>query len=176
MIPLTLVLVHIGQSGKAQGSIAALVGRNVLGAVVQPLVWLPILGAALALSGVHVPQVLDLSFDLIGKSAAGVALFTLGLMLYGQRPRVDLDIGLNALLKNVGQPAAMLAMILLLGIHDSLARHLFLTGAIPTATAASMLALRYRMYADEAAASTLISTVGSIVTITLAIVLAEHLA
>jgi malonate transporter and related proteins len=111
-----------------------------------------------------------------GKSAAGVALFTLGLMLYGQRLHVDLDITLNALLKNIGQPAAMLGLTLLLGIHGPLAKELFLTGAIPTATAASMLALRYRTYADEAAASTLVSTVGSIVTVTLAIVLAEHLA
>jgi malonate transporter and related proteins len=181
MIPLTLVLVQIGQGGKAQGSkaqgsITALVGRSLVGSVKQPVVWLPIAGAVLALSGVHVPQVLDLSFDLIGKSAAGVALFTLGLMLYGQRLHVDLDIALNALLKNIGQPAAMLGLTLLLGIHGPLAKELFLTGAIPTATAASMLALRYRTYADEAAASTLVSTVGSVVTITLAIVIAEHLA
>jgi hypothetical protein len=178
MIPLTLVLVQIGQGdqgGKPQGSIAALVGHSVLGAVQQPVVWLPIFGAVLALSGVQLPQVFELSLDLIGKSAAGVALFTLGLMLYGQRPHVDRDVALNAFLKNIGQPAAMLGLILLLGIHGPLAKQLFLTGAIPTATAASMLALRYRVYADEAAASTLISTVGSIVTITLAIILAENL-
>jgi predicted permease len=97
-------------------------------------------------------------------------------MLYRQRLRIDRDIALNAFLKNIGQPAAMLGLTMLLGIHGPLAKELFLTGAIPTATAASMLALRYRAYADEAAASTLISTVGSIVTITLAIVVAEHLA
>jgi predicted permease len=176
MIPLTLVLVQIGQGGKAQGGIAALVGRSLVGAVKQPVVWLPIAGAVLALSGVHVPRVLDLSLDLIGKSAAGVALFTLGLMLYGQRLQIDLDIALNALLKNMGQPAGMLGLTLLLGIRGPLAKELFLTGAIPTATAASMLALRYRTYADEAAASTLISTVGAIVTIPLAIALAEQLA
>jgi malonate transporter and related proteins len=176
MIPLTLVLVQIGQGGKAQGSIAALVGRSLAGAVKQPVVWLPIAGAVLALSGVQVPQVLDLSFDLIGESAAGVALFTLGLMLYGQRLHVDLDIALNALLKNIGQPAGMPGLTLVLGIHGPLAKELFLTGAIPTATAASMLALRYRTYADEAAASTLINTVGSTVTVTLAIALAEQFA
>jgi len=120
--------------------------------------------------------VLALSFDLIGKSAAGVALFALGLILYGQRLRMDRDIALNVSMKNIGQPAVLLGLALLLGIHDAPARELFLTGAIPTATAASMLALRYRTYADEAAASTLVSTVGSVVTITLAIILAEGLA
>ena len=53
---------------------------------------------------------------------------------------------------------------------------LFLIGAIPTATAASALALRYHVYAYEAAASTLLSTVGSVMTISLAIIMAERLA
>jgi len=39
-----------------------------------------------------------------------------------------------------------------------------------------MLALRYRTYATEAAASTLVGTVGSMATITIAIILAERLA
>jgi predicted permease len=177
MIPLTLVLVEVSLGGgKGQGGTAMLVAHSVVDAVKQPLVWLPVAGAVLALSGVHLPQVLALSFDLIGKSAAGVALFTLGLIIYGQRLRVDRDIALNALLKNVGQPAIFLGLALLLGIHGAPARELVLTGAIPTATAASMLALRYRTYSDEAAASTLISTVGAVVTITLAIIVAGHLA
>jgi predicted permease len=89
--------------------------------------------------------------------------------------RIDRDIALNVLLKDVGQPAAMLGLTVLLGVHGALARELFLTGAIPTATAASMLALRYRVYADEAAASTLVGTVASVGTITVAIVLAARL-
>jgi len=175
MIPLTLVLVHLGQGGSQQGSIAMQAGRSSVASVQQPVVWLPIAGAVLALAGVHLPEVLDLSLDLIGKSAAGVALFTLGLMLYGQRLRIDFDIALNASLKNIGQPVAMLALVFVLGIHGAPAKELFLTGAIPTATAASMLALRYRAYTDEAAASTLISTVACVVTITIAIIVAGQL-
>jgi malonate transporter len=176
MIPLTLVLVQVGLGGTtAGGGTGALVARSLVDAVKQPIVWLPIVGTILALCGVHPPHVLALSFDLIGKSAAGVALFALGLILYGQRLRIDRDIALNVALKNIGQPAALLGLALLLGIHGAPARELFLTGAIPTATAASMLALRYRTYADEAAASTLVSTVGSVVTITLAIILAGRL-
>jgi len=175
MIPLTLVLVHLGQGGSRQGNIAAQAGKSIVDSVRQPVVWLPIAGAALALAGVRLPEVFDLSLDLIGKSAAGVALFTLGLMLYGQRLRIDFDIALNAFLKNIGQPAAMLVLVFALGIHGAAAKELFLTGAIPTATAASMLALRYRAYTDEAAASTLISTVACVVTITIAIIVAGQL-
>ncbi|MFL9936906.1 AEC family transporter [Paraburkholderia sp. RL18-103-BIB-C] len=176
MIPLTLVLVQIGLGGgKAGQNAGALVAHSLLDAIKQPVVWLPIIGAIIALFGVHTPKVLELSFNLIGQAAAGVALFTLGLILYGQRLSMDRDIALNALMKNVGQPAVLFGLTMLFGIHGAPARELFLTGAIPTATAASMLALRYRTYADEAAASTLVGTVGSIVTITVAIILAAHL-
>ncbi len=176
MIPLTLVLVKIGQgSGKSGQGARALIATSLLDAVKQPVVWLPIVGAILALCGVRVPHVLELSFDLFGQTAAGVALFTLGLLLYGQRLRIDRDIAVNVLLKDVGQPAAMLGLTILFGVHGAPARELFLTGAIPTATAASMLALRYRAYADEAAASTLVGTIASVATITVAIILATRL-
>jgi len=176
MIPLTLVLVQIGQSGdNTEQGTGALIAKSLLDAIRQPVVWLPVIGAILALCGIHAPPLFELSFNLIGQSAAGVALFTLGLLLYGQRLRIDRDIATNALLKDVGQPAAMFGLIVLFGVHDAPARELFLTGAIPTATAASMLALRYRVYADEAAASTLVGTVASVATISIAIVLASRL-
>ena len=175
MIPLTLVLVHVGLGGdKATGSPGFLVIQSLADTVKQLAVWLPIVGAILALAGNHLPQVLSLSFHLIGKSAAGVALFTLGLILHGQRLRVDHDIALNGLLNDMGQPAVFLGLILLLSIHGAPARKLFRTGAILTATAASLLALRCREHTCESAASTLVSTVGSIATISLAIILAEH--
>ena len=177
MIPLTLILVEVGQGGaNAKGSMVSLAGRSLASTVKQPVVWLPIAGAALAPGGVHLPHVLHLSFDLIGKAAAGVALFALGLILSGQRLRINCEIAFNTLLKNVGQPTVFLGLVLLLRIHGAPAMKLFLTGAIPTATAASALALRYHVYSDEAAASTLLSTVGSVVTISLAIIMAERLA
>lgn len=179
MIPLTIVLIHVGVgAGKAgqKENIAILTLHSFIDAVKQPLVWLPILGAALSFSGVHLPRVIDLSFDLIGKAAVGVALFALGIVLYGQQLRIDRDVAVNALLKNIGQPIVFFGMSLLLGIHGALARELVLTGSIPTATAVAMIALRHRIYADEAAASTLVSTAGSVVTITLTILFVEHLA
>ena len=177
MIPLTLILIEVSQGGaNAKGNIVSFIAHSLVGAVKQPVVWLPITGAALALGGIHLPHVLQLSFDLIGKAAAGVALFALGLILHGQSLRIGREVALNALLKNVGQPAVLLALVLLLGIHGASAKELFLTGAIPTATAASALALRYHISSDEAAASTLLSTVGSVVTISLAIIMAGHFA
>jgi len=54
MIPLTLVLVQVGLGGATVGGgTGALVGRSLIDAVKQPVVWLPIIGTVLALCGVH---------------------------------------------------------------------------------------------------------------------------
>ena len=71
-------------SGKESQGMGSLLARSLIDAVPQTLVWLPVTGAVLALFCVHVPQGLELWFDLIGKVTAGGALFTLGLMLCQQ--------------------------------------------------------------------------------------------
>jgi predicted permease len=53
MVPLTIVLVHFAaasNAGKKQSEVVVVV-RSLVGAVKQPLVWLPVLGAVLAIAG-----------------------------------------------------------------------------------------------------------------------------
>src|SRR5260370_20501202 len=111
MIPLTLVLVQIGLGGgKADQNAGALIAHSLLDAVKQPVVWLPIIGAILALCGVHTPKVLELSFNLIGQADAGLALVALGSILYGQHLCIDRAIALNSLMKNLAQPARLFGL------------------------------------------------------------------
>jgi len=177
MVPTTLVLLELSAAkGKttakgstAKGSMVELILANLLSAVKQPVVWLPVAGLILALCGVKLPDVLNSSFGLIGQTAAGVALFALGLMLYGQKFTLDAQIATNVFLKNVGQVILMLLLVLALGIKNNAGKELILTGAIPSATAVSMFAVKYGIYTARASASTLISTVLSVVTISLTI-------
>jgi malonate transporter and related proteins len=106
MVPTTLVLLEVSTSNnkaKGNGGTAQLILVKFLSAVKQPVVWLPVIGFILALCGLKLPGVLDSSFDLIGQAAAGVALFALGLMLYGQKFKLDIQIGTNVFPKNIGQ-------------------------------------------------------------------------
>ncbi|MBV8587675.1 MAG: AEC family transporter [Verrucomicrobia bacterium] len=172
MVPTTLVLLELSAAkGKttAKGSMVQLILANLLSAVKQPVVWLPVAGLVLALCGVKLPDVLNSSFGLIGQTAAGVALFALGLMLYGQKFTLDAQIATNVFLKNVAQVILMLLLVLALGIKNNAGKELILTGAIPSATAVSMFAVKYGIYTARASASTLISTVLSVVTISLTI-------
>lgn len=161
VMPATLVL--LGGGGGT--------GRVLLHAVRQPLVFLPVLGAVLALLGIHVPDLLAHSIDEIGKAAGGAALFTLGLILAGITPRLDRDVIVNVLMKNIVQPALLLGAGLAFGLTGSALHEVFLIGVLPAATAVPTLALAHEIYADEAAASVLASTLFSVLTISAGIAL-----
>lgn len=173
MLPIALVLIsHGSMDGKTQ---AGGFGRSIRDAVTQPLFFLPVAGLVLALLEVPIPRLLSGAVDEIGKSAGGVALFTLGLILSGISFRLDRDVIANTIMKNVVQPALLLAFGLLFGLSGASLREAFLLGVLPSATAVPTLALAHGVYAEEAAASVLASTVLAIVTISAGIAIAELL-
>ena len=177
MVPLTIVILQLAAPSKKdeKENEVLLIERSLLGAVKQPLVWLPILGAALAIAGVRLPSLIDNSVDQIGKAAGGVALFTLGLMLAQNPVRLGRDVLVNVALKNLIQPAIMLGAALVFRLDSTLAKEVFLIGIMPSATAASVLAQRYGAYVQEAAATTAASTFFAIVSISLGLAIAATL-
>ena len=124
MIPLSLVLLH-GASRPDQGSTpgtstpreVAVIGSSLLNAVKQPLVWLPVLGAACALLGIRIPALVTGMTNEIGSAAGGVALFTLGLMLQAQAIKVDWEVLTNVAVKNILQPLLLVGAGFALGLH-----------------------------------------------------------
>ena len=175
VIPLTLILMGGRGGGQAPASKAALLGQSLLGAVKQPLVWLPLIGIALALSGLHLPDLAASTANEIGSAAGGVALFTLGLMLAGLQLRLDREVAINVAVKNLLQPALLLGIAFLLGLHGSLGKEVFLVGVLPTATLVPALAHASKAYEDQAPLTVMASTLFSIVTITVGIAIAEKL-
>jgi len=170
MLPLTIILVRYAEDtpeGETRESVLKVLGHSLLKAVTNPMVWLPISGALLSFAGYKLPPVLDQSVDLMAKSAGGVSLFALGLMFCGERPRVDAHVVVNVGLKNFIMPALMLLGIYLFNVDHDLARQALILGAVPTAVAASMFAIRNQTYALAASSSVLIGTVLGIGTVAL---------
>ena len=167
MVPLTIVLVHVAPASNAgkKESEALIIERSLIGALKQPLVWLPVLGAVLAIAGAGLPDLIDNAVDEIGKAAGGVALFTLGLMLPQKFVRLGRDVLANIVLKNFVQAAIMLGAAFALRLDSALTKEVFLIGVLPTTTATSVLAQRYETYAPEAAATCAGSMLFSIATI-----------
>jgi predicted permease len=157
MLPLTIALTQAcdrTEAGHGAHALGHILGASLLGAVKNPIVWLPVSGVALSFLHIRLPGPVTASIDMIAKASGGASLFALGLMFYGQRFIVSADVITNVALKNFLQPALMALGVLLLG----------LTGAVPTATAASMFALRNKTYMAEASSTILISTILGILT------------
>jgi malonate transporter len=155
MLPLTIVLTNLGgpdEEGHAKPD------------VINPIVWLPISGMVLSFAHVTLPEPVITSVDLIAKSAGGASLFALGLMLYGERFMINANVLTNLAIKNFLQPALMVLGTILFGVVGAPAHQAVITGAVPTATAAAMFALKSKTYTADATATILISTILGIVT------------
>jgi malonate transporter len=187
LLPLTLTLLESGKAAKkgANGAKAgdamagdattasgmAVVWKSLLGAVMQPLVWAPLLGVAIAVLQLPMPEVAIKSLNLIGAATSGVALFALGLVLSGQRLKVGFAAIANTVFKMLAQPAVMLLLAVLLGVTGLYRREMILLGALPTASMTAMFAVQYNVYVAESDATILLSTILSIVTLGICIAL-----
>lgn len=167
MIPLTIILMRLGEDsrlGESSSSITQILLENLWKAARNPIVWIPLLGAALSIAGVKLPEPVMAPIEMMGKTAAGVSLFALGLMFFGERPSFDRTIGTNVGLKNLLQPAMMTAAGLTLKLDHVLMQQVVVIGATPSAIAAGMFAIRNGTYAEEASSSILIGTALAIAT------------
>lgn len=174
LVPAALVFLHANDPG--QTSLVRLVAGTVVTALKQPLVWLPLAGVAFALLGFHLPALVEGAVDQIGRAAGGAALFTLGVILYGQRPRLDRETICNVAVKNVLQPVLIgTAAVAFFGLPPDIAKEAFLIGVLPAATVVPAIALRASTYADEAATSVLMSNLFAIVSISVGISLVKML-
>jgi hypothetical protein len=149
----------------------AVVWKSIWGAVRQPLVWAPLLGIAIAVLQLPMPEVATKSLNLIGTATSGVALFALGLVLSGQKLKVGFAALTNTAFKMLAQPAVMLLLALLLGVTGVYRREMILLGALPTASMTAMFAVQYDVYVAESDATILLSTLLSLATLGVCIAL-----
>jgi malonate transporter and related proteins len=162
MLPLTIVLTQIsagGAEGLQWSDVRGVLLQSLGRAVINPIVWLPISGAILTFCGVKLPGPVLGAVGMVAKSAGGTSLFALGLMLYGEKFRINTNVLANLGMKNFLQPALMAVGAVLFGLDKTDAHQAILTGAVPTATAAAMFALKNNTYTADATATILISTI-----------------
>jgi predicted permease len=128
-------------------------------------VWAPFLALLLVLSNLHIPAWIRDSFFLLGRTTGGVALFASGIVLYSRRVAINLNVIASVIARNLLIPAATWGIMLLLGIELAMTRLAVLTLAIPTASIAVILAVRYQAAEREMASTLFLSTIVSVITI-----------
>jgi hypothetical protein len=143
----------------------ALVGHVLIETLKKSIVWAPIVALALAFIGLDPPSPFDASLDLIGQTTSAVALFASGLILARYRLTLGVEPVALALIKDVAQPAAMVATAFALGIGGTDRSEAVILTAMPASVVGPMLAVRYGAYEPESASALIIGTVLSSVTL-----------
>lgn len=168
MIPLTIVLLRMGDSNASGASAELGLGRmimqNLFKAVRNPIVWIPILGVLMSLAGLKLPHLLSSPIEMMGKTAGGISLFALGLLFYGERPTLNIQTITNIGMKNLIQPAMMAFAGLAFGLNHTFMQQVVIIGATPSAIAAGMFALRSDTYVESASSSILLGTAIGVLT------------
>lgn len=166
VVPLTIILLSVDAAPAAlqPGSDHRNILRNVVQAVKQPVVWLPVLGFVAVLFGVALPKLIADSLELLGNAASGVALFSAGIILAGYAVTPSRLVLSLVFVKNVLQPALVWCGLLALGYRNSLLGEAAVTAALPMVVLLVMLSVQYRVGQREAASALFISVIASLVT------------
>jgi len=178
LLPATLVLLGLDaarndQAAKGAGSATTAAPQHidvpgtVLKSLKQPIVWLPAAGFLLVLLDLELPKVVERSMSLLGHSSSGVALFAAGIILAGYKVTLSAPVLVLVFIKNVLQPAVVCFGMLALGYGQPLLGQTVVTTALPAVALVVMLAVQYRTAIPEAASALLISTFGSLLTMSL---------
>ncbi|CAE6723392.1 hypothetical protein R69658_01466 [Paraburkholderia aspalathi] len=176
LFALAIVLIEIGlQTERTPHKL----GLKVLGSLARnPLIVSPILGVLLASTHVALPQSAETFLKLLSGAASPCALVSLGLFLAEKRPSEAGAGGISLLLtgvKLVGQPALTWWLAArVFGLSSTLVEMAVVLAALPTGTGPFMLAEFYRREAHITSRTILLSTVGSIVTLSLLLLVMGH--
>ncbi len=128
-------------------------------AIIEPVVWAPLLAVILVLVGVKFPAKLDPSLNLIGKCTSGLACFAAGLTISTYKFRVSKEIFYNCFIKLIVMPALMLIVGKLMNMDALKLQMLVLCGALPPVFSGIIIGSRYQIYVKNGTNSLAVSVV-----------------
>jgi malonate transporter and related proteins len=169
-VPLAVVLLAMDEAAKHAKTGVGDSSRSAvltgLGAGLKsPLLWAPVLGIILTLSGHHLPAPLAACFDLIGSATAGVAVFAVGLVLSAHPVLLTGGIFLGSFARVSVQSALFFALLRVLHVVSPFASDSLLCCSFPLSNVVVLFAARYKTAEAESASMLLISTLLLAVTV-----------
>lgn len=173
VISITLFLIERDRDGSrnAMGIIRSIA----LSLIKNPLMIGAVIGALTAFS-IDLPEAVAGLFNLVGKSAIPVSLFSIGLFIAGQslkQIKQDLaQVNFLVFIKLIIHPSVTWLMTeYVFDLEPLWAAVTVIVSGLPPATACFVIAQRYDTYVSETASMTVISTILSIITISILLVL-----
>lgn len=141
----------------------------------NPLVWAPVLGGLLALTGVHLSPYVAATLEPLAAAASGVAIFAAGLVLASHRLRLSPLVAVGALVVLALQPGLFFLAMKAGELSGPIAGAAVVASAFPNATVAILFAQQYRAAQAEVASIMLVTTAGMVGAIPLALVASAYL-
>ncbi len=165
---IALVCIETGLQSEAQ--VHRIVIKVLCALAKNPLVVSPVLGACWAYSGLPLPDALNKFLSLLGAATTPCALISLGLFLAQKQQGPSHGTSLLVLVKLIAHPLLTWFLAFqVLRLPPLWANSALLLSALPTGTGPFMLAEYYKREASVVSSSILISTLGSLVTLSLCI-------
>ncbi|MEH6578944.1 MAG: AEC family transporter [Amphritea sp.] len=135
----------------------------------NPVMMAPLFGMAVSVAGITLPVALLTPLEMLAPTAAPVALFALGISLYGLPVKgAGLELGWLSFIKLVVHPVAVYLMVVwVFDLEPFWAASAILMAALPTGAMVFVLAQQYRTRVTLSSATILVTTLGSILTLAL---------
>lgn len=133
--------------------------KPVVHALEQPVAWAPILAVILVVCGLHWPDWLSPSFDLIAKANASLAVFSAGITLSAIKFTINRQVVLGSLMKMVLMPLVVLILGLLVGMDAFNLKMLVISAALPPAFSGIIIADEYNTYVATGTSSLTLSMI-----------------
>lgn len=133
--------------------------KPVVHALEQPVAWAPILAVILVVCGLHWPDWLSPSFDLIAKANASLAVFSAGITLSAIKFTINRQVVLGSLMKMVLMPLVVLILGLFVGMDAFNLKMLVISAALPPAFSGIIIADEYNTYIATGTSSLTLSMI-----------------
>ena len=131
----------------------------------NPLILSIAVGVGLSLTGARIPSLLAAPLAMLGRTAAPVALVTLGVFLYGRDYRALLPALGLALGRLVVLPGLTVLAVKVAGLPLLEGAMLVIMNGTPIAVNTIVLSDRYRFHQDKIAPLILVSSLGAVITL-----------
>lgn len=159
-IPLGLSLMNASLEKQQPGSTKkGSAWKPVVHALEQPVAWAPILAVIFVVCGLHWPDWLSPSFDLIAKANASLAVFSAGITLSAIKFTINRQVVLGSLMKMVLMPLVVLILGLFVGMDAFNLKMLVISAALPPAFSGIIIADEYNTYVATGTSSLTLSMI-----------------
>ena len=186
LIPITLatvlfcVLMAVGvviiEASKPDSSLLQVIKHGIISLLKNPLIVAPVLGIIVSSMHLQIPQVFVHICTVVGKTAGPCALFAIGETLMRRKVHFKIKfLSIGLLLKLISQPLLVLGILHFIPMPPFWSAATFILSGLPTLMICYILAQQYNAGLEEAASLILISTLGSIITLSIMIMMLPHL-